>query len=547
MITTVSTTAALVTALKGAQSGDTILLTSGTYNYLSVSNLHFATDVTIASQNAAAPAVISSFSISNSSGMTFRNLEFAVDPASGANPLSVVVCQDIHFDQVYIHGSLDGNPGNDTGGLLFRSSSDVSVTNSEFEQLFWGVSHISDTNVTISNNQFHDLRMDGIRGAGTSNITIASNTFTDFHPLAGDHADVIQFWTRGTTASATDIIIKDNVFTRGSGAYAQGIFMGEEVGTLPYTRVSITGNLISGGLYNGIAIGTGKDVVVDGNIVQGFAGNNSWIKVDWTTNAQVSNNFANVFFLTNSTGVTDINNTKIALATDGGAAVIAQWNALHPGGVYSGSGLNLIGTLAADTLTGGSGADTIDGAGGADVLTGGGGNDLFVTDGKASIIELAGGGVDTVRSSGSANLGAEVENLELTGAGNLVGRGNNLSNRILGNAGANKLYGNSGDDSIDGGVGNDSIWGGAGDDQLAGGGGGDRFVFAPGSGKDVITDAPAAGTDILDISAYLNAGLTPQIADTATGVTISFSTGESISILGVHAANLTVSPEGYVF
>ena len=48
-ITTVSTSAALVSALKVAQAGDTIQLAAGTYNSVSLENFHFATDVTITS------------------------------------------------------------------------------------------------------------------------------------------------------------------------------------------------------------------------------------------------------------------------------------------------------------------------------------------------------------------------------------------------------------------------------------------------------------------------------------------------------------------
>ena len=53
----VSTTSALNSALKAAQAGDTILLSSGTYT-LSASGLKFATDVTIASADAGKPASI---------------------------------------------------------------------------------------------------------------------------------------------------------------------------------------------------------------------------------------------------------------------------------------------------------------------------------------------------------------------------------------------------------------------------------------------------------------------------------------------------------
>ena len=244
MITTVSTTSALVAAIKASQPGDTVLLTGGNYSFMSISGVNFGTDVTIASQDPANPAKITGFSINYSSGLAFQDIEFISSPANGANPLSVFGSQDIHFDRVYVHGSLDGNPGNDSGGILVRSSSNVSITNSEFEQLYWGVNHVSADNLTISGNTFHDLRMDGVRGVGSSFVTIDSNSFTDFYPLAGDHADAIQFWTAGSTVAATDIVISNNIIARGGGAYVQGVFMRDELNTLHYDRVTITGNLI---------------------------------------------------------------------------------------------------------------------------------------------------------------------------------------------------------------------------------------------------------------------------------------------------------------
>src|SRR5687768_14993304 len=113
----VSSTAALNSALKAAQSGDTILLSSGTYT-MSATNLHFATDVTVASANTSAPAVITNLAITDSSGITVRDLDLTALAAGGNNPFKIYRSQDIHLERLDVHGSLDGNPLNDVKGLL---------------------------------------------------------------------------------------------------------------------------------------------------------------------------------------------------------------------------------------------------------------------------------------------------------------------------------------------------------------------------------------------------------------------------------------------
>lgn len=138
-----------------------------------------------------------------------------------------------------------------------------------------------------------------------------------------------------------------------------------------------------------------------------------------------------------------------------------------------------------------------------DTLEGGAGNDTYVINRDDLIIEEAAGGTDLVQSSITYRLGANLENLELTGTANLSGTGTAANNRITGNDGRNKLSGLAGNDILSGGVGNDVLVGGAGRDILVGGSGNDVFDFnalaelGVGTTSDDIRDWD--GGDVIDL------------------------------------------------
>ncbi len=138
----------------------------------------------------------------------------------------------------------------------------------------------------------------------------------------------------------------------------------------------------------------------------------------------------------------------------------------------------LNGSAGDDTLNGDGGNDRLDGGDGANAMAGGSGDDTYVVDDLADAVsENPGEGTDTVESGISYLLGADVDNLLLTGEGDTTGTGNQLDNAITGNGGDNLLSGDDGDDTLNGGDGDDMLVGGDGDDHLNGGDGADVFQF----------------------------------------------------------------------
>jgi parallel beta-helix repeat protein len=344
----------------------TIYLAPGTYSGLSLSNLNFANGIVIASADPNNPAVIAAsavgfgngLNVTNSSGITFSHLDFqsSLTPVGSPSvPFLVNNSSNITFDHVNIHGTLDGDPTDDgTYGLDILNSNHITVSNSTIQQEVFGIGVSQSSNITISNNTIHDIECDGLHMTAVSNLTVSNNSFTNFHILPGDHPDAIQIFTAGTTTSDHDITITGNTISVGAGDQMQGIFLRDEVGTLPYQNVTITNNVLTGTLGNGILVADGQNVTVSGNtITQGLA-SVSWIVMDTVNGLVLTNNNVPVpLQLANDTNVTNSGNTNnTAVASTTPAAPASFGPSVTPTPVNSSSVINLTSLQSAITSAG---------------------------------------------------------------------------------------------------------------------------------------------------------------------------------------------------
>lgn len=205
--------------------------------------------------------------------------------------------------------------------------------------------------------------------------------------------------------------------------------------------------------------------------------------------------------------------------------------------------VKLLGQGGDDTLIGNGGNDILNASAGADSLDGGAGDDIiFMDDHDISVI--GGEGYDRVYANGTSG----ALTFDLTAAGveyvsgstqgdSFTAAGSLVAVKLLGRAGADALAGGNANDLLYGEAGADTLIGNGGDDFLSGGAGTDTFVFTSNWGQDKIADF-TDGTDILDMTALGITFADLMISVNAFGNAVVNYDGQSITLLGVQAADV---------
>ncbi|TND06010.1 MAG: Hemolysin-type calcium-binding repeat 2 copies family protein [Rhodocyclaceae bacterium] len=276
-------------------------------------------------------------------------------------------------------------------------------------------------------------------------------------------------------------------------------------------------NVLTGNAVTNELRGLGGADLLDGGLgadyMSGGLGNDTYVVDDVDDNViEAADQGSDTILSSISLTLEDYADQVENLTLTGAAAINATGNALDN---------VLLGNAAANRLEGLAGNDMLDGGAGNDEMVGGTGNDSYTVSAASDVItEAPDEGTDTVVSSVTLTLAANVENLTLLGAAGLNGTGNVLDNVMVGNAAVNTLNGMDGGDRLDGGSEIDTLVGGLGNDtyvtvtetvddygttttSTA------TTTYASASGFDTVTEAASGGIDTVetDYSYALSANL----------------------------------------
>lgn len=365
---TVSNRSELISALENASGGETILLKSGDYGDIEVTNKSFGDFVTIKSADVDQRAEFSQLDIANSSHLSFENIHVNNDTngVAGQGFVNITGSSFINLTGSEINGSVDGqytvtaSEFSDSYGLeVSGNSKNINISDNFIHDAGHGAVFLGVEQLVVSGNVVNDIGCDTFKFSGIVDGLIEDNRGATYvHPDVNDHVDFIQF-----QGSGSNIVLRGNVLLPGDesisqldGKVYQGIFLKDGV----FTNIDIEQNLIYTNTVNAIYVqsnnGTGGDVTIRNNTVLSPPDITKWNSADiriveLAGDYTVENNISDHIVISESGGTVNGNitaqfsnpnganyyNDLYADALAGSGATVADF-AIVPGSVAAAKG-----------------------------------------------------------------------------------------------------------------------------------------------------------------------------------------------------------------
>jgi hypothetical protein len=318
--------------LTSARPGQTLRLAPGVYIRLVLNGRAVADGVTIESANRDNPARIGQVDIGRVRGLTLRGVmvEGALAPADATALISIRQANDVTIEDVGLIGSPEGMAPRMINGIFLQGVKDVRLERNQVRRLRFGFAYLASRGLSIRHNEICDMATDGMRGGGTDDLLIEGNIIGGFAPRPGAHPDGVQVWTVNQKAPTRNIVIRDNLVVRDGGNVVQGIFVRDNTMSFPFEGLQITGNLIVGGMYNGIAVQGGRDVTITDNHVVAYSDMKSWIRVQGAQQLTLTGNSASQLLLTKNGKVDQQRNRRNKVRRPGDLSALTPWLAARP-------------------------------------------------------------------------------------------------------------------------------------------------------------------------------------------------------------------------
>ena len=282
----ISSSAELQSGLKDAEPGAVLRLAGGEYGSLDFSGRlgTAGASVTLQADDPKNPPRFSGMTLRKVENLVIDGLVFDYDFKSGDKihnrPFQILGARNVTvrnslFDGDVARGVSSVDDGFGYGfALVIRDSTDIRVENNEFDGFYCGVTFNGISGLLVAGNDVHSMRMDGLKFAQVTDVVIKDNHIHDFNrsKTSADHADMIQFWTAGTTQPSRNVTIRDNILNSGTGWYTQSIFMrndmvdkGKAGPEMFYRDITIENNVIINAHANGITVGETDGLIIRNN------------------------------------------------------------------------------------------------------------------------------------------------------------------------------------------------------------------------------------------------------------------------------------------
>jgi hypothetical protein len=273
--------------------------------------------VIIASADPSKPAHFSSLTLNEVTNVRLVALEISRDRGSEPEYAKLVTIYGgggIAIEGGSIHGSRDGDPGNDMYGLGATGTAGLTVTGVRIDEVMRGIVADKVTDLTIERSDIDLIRSDAIDIPGSARVRIAGNHISRFRPVPavrdaagnilvdGDHPDAVQGWTMSQPSGVADVTIEGNLIEGDPDNRPQGSWFADEANLKAvgkgHRNITIRGNLIISPLWQAMGLADVQGAVVTNNTVINLPGGLPvpggpvfpWISV--AADAQLSGNVA---------------------------------------------------------------------------------------------------------------------------------------------------------------------------------------------------------------------------------------------------------------